>query len=62
MGQTCAGCMLLVPIGERTRCVAPVPRHGMGHARWLEPSTPCATCDRKIMQHPLPGFGGGSSD
>lgn len=59
--ETCGGCLLLVPVGERTRCVAPSPRKGMGHARWLEPATPCSGCSRKIMQQPIP-FGGGFSE
>ena len=56
---TCGGCLLLVDCGRGTRCVAPKPRRGMGHRRWIQPETPCDTCSRRIEQPPLPLFGGG---
>lgn len=53
---------MLVPSDRGTRCVAPVPRHGMGRRRWIGPETPCATCDRRVEQLALPLFGGGLRD
>ena len=62
VNKTCGACLMLVPCPRGTRCVAPVPRRGMGRRRWLDPSTPCATCDRWVEQLTLPLFGGGSSE